>query len=108
MPDKPKTFRMVTRQARPREHRASASDRGYDRTWQKLARAFLDEHPLCVMCLDAGRSVSATQVDHKIPITGKDDPSRLDPRALQALCDSCHSKKTCREDGGGFRPGGKA
>ncbi len=100
MPEKPKPFRPCPAavQRRPRERRESACRRGYDRTWQRLAEAFLQVNPLCRACLDAGRATGATCVDHVRPITGKDDPTRLSWDALQALCASCHSAKTAREN----------
>ena len=75
--------------------RPSASQRGYDATWRKRRLMHLRAHPLCAEC---GRV--ATDVDHIVPLarggTGADDN-------LQSLCHGCHSRKTNREDGGGWR-----
>ncbi len=101
MPEKPKPFRPYPAATlrRPRERRESACRRGYDRTWQRLAEAFLQVNPLCRACLDDGRGpVSATQVDHVIAFDGRNDVRRLDWSNLQALCHSCHSAKTAREN----------
>lgn len=81
-------------------HRGSAHQRGYGATWRKKRRAYLQRNPLCVECLRQGRVKPATDVDHIISRRrgGTDDESNL-----QALCHSCHSRKTNREDGGGWR-----
>jgi hypothetical protein len=36
--------------------------------------------------------------DHVVPITGRDDPRRLDLGNLQTLCDWCHRRKTMKEN----------
>jgi 5-methylcytosine-specific restriction protein A len=71
--------------------RGSAASRGYDARWRRLRLMFLREHPLCALC-----GAPATEVDHIIPIRlgGSNDAANL-----QALCKSCHSAKTAREDG---------
>ena len=50
--------------------RPSAFKRGYGSKWQRVSRAYLRKHPLCVKCLAEGRFVSATVVDHIIPHRG--------------------------------------
>ena len=45
----------------------SADGRGYNRAWQKASKAFLQKHPLCVVCMKEGRYIKATDVDHIIP-----------------------------------------
>ena len=42
----------------------------------------------------------STDVDHIIPIEGQKDPLFFDVENVQALCHSCHSKKTASIDGG--------
>ncbi len=97
MPMKPRTFRPFPGPAAP--PRLSAHRRGYGRRWEKLARCFLAANPLCVDPFGdhAGRVVPAECVDHIVPRArgGTDDLSNL-----QALCARCHSKKTCKYDGG--------
>jgi 5-methylcytosine-specific restriction protein A len=94
----------MARAPRPRgrsrvDHRRSASQRGYDGEWNKLARSYRREHPLCEHCLRGGRTTAASLVDHVIPIRGPHDPRRLDWGNLQSLCRSCHTLKTGRERG---------
>jgi 5-methylcytosine-specific restriction protein A len=70
--------------------RPSASSQGYGVDWRKLRAAFLAEHPTCVIC-----GAPAIVADHVIPkAAGGDD----DWSNLQALCRSCHGKKTATEN----------
>ena len=62
--------------------------------WRRARLVFLARHPLCVDC---GRG--ATVVDHRDPHRG--DPAVFwDSRRWQALCASCHGRKTAAQDGG--------
>ncbi len=59
--------------------------------------ARLRRHPLCVRCKAQGRFTAATVVDHIIPHRG--DPHLMwDESNWQALCKSCHDRKTWTED----------
>ncbi|WP_340004435.1 HNH endonuclease [Paenibacillus sp. FSL K6-0276] len=80
-------------------YRGTASQRGYDSQWRKVRLGFLRKHPLCVHCLVAGKVVAATVVDHIKPHKG-DKVLFWDRANWQALCASCHSIKTVKEDGG--------
>ena len=82
------------RRARMVEHderRGTAAQRGYDATWRRLRASFLARNPLCAACERNGRVVVATDVDHIVPKRrgGSDHDENL-----QALCHSCHSRKT--------------
>lgn len=87
----------VRRSTRPTA-RASPSRRGYDRRWQRQRVMFLARHPLCVNCEKEGRVTAATEVDHVVPLAqgGTNDDDNL-----QALCHSCHSRKTATDQGWG-------
>lgn len=74
--------------------RGTSAQRGYGRRWQRLRLMFLRANPLCVMCQEEGRVTAATDVDH---ILAKRDGGGDDWENLQALCHSCHSRKTARE-----------
>lgn len=82
---------------KPTYERASAYARGYTKRWQQEREVFLEAHPLCEECMKHGLYVKATDVDHITPHRG-DESLFWDVNNLQALCHSCHSKKTARED----------
>ena len=81
-----------------RHHRVCAARRGYDRTWKKLRMMKLGKDP---MCETPGCVSPATHVDHIIAIK-RGGSNRM--ANLQSLCQSCHSRKTCIEDGGFGHP----
>lgn len=73
---------------RPVDDRPSAAARGYDAKWRMTRARFLKRNPACVECGD-----KATDVDHIKP---RADGGTDEWTNLQALCHSCHSKKTRR------------
>ena len=74
--------------------RQTAHQRGYDHHWQRAARAFLAQHPICVTCHRL-----AEAVDHITPHKG-DRSLFWDMANWQPLCQRCHNTKTATEDGG--------
>lgn len=94
--------RMQAEQERHRE-RMNSYQRGYNKSWQKASRAFLQAHPLCAgpdsRCAERGKRTPSTEVDHIVPHRGS---LRVfwNQDNWQALCHVCHSSKTAREDGG--------
>lgn len=76
--------------------RPSSHARGYTRQWGSLRRVCIACNPLCVHCKADGRTVAAQEVDHIVPLS---KGGTHDEYNLQALCKSCHSKKTVVEDG---------
>jgi len=76
----------------------SRQARGYGADWERLRDWFLrqPENVLCRSCEAAGRVTLAQEVDHVVAFERPDDPKRLDPSNLQALCRRCHRKKTGR------------
>ena len=58
----------------------------------------LHQHPVCGACEQHGRVVTAVVADHVTPL--KDGGARFDTANLQALCVSCHNRKTARETAG--------
>ncbi len=67
-----------------------------DPRWRRARREFLRLHPLCVDCAELGVVRAATEVDHKERHLG--NAARFWDRSnWQALCKSCHSRKTARE-----------
>ena len=112
MPTRPKTHlqrmradgllieaRVDAKAAAPDPPRESPSRRGYGRAWQRARQRYLGRHPLCVECHAHGQAEAATTVDHLVPHKG-DKALFWDKGNWQALCTSCHSRKTAREDGG--------
>jgi 5-methylcytosine-specific restriction enzyme A len=83
------------------DSRLSYADRpgGPGRYWSANRARFLTAHPFCEHC-----GMAATDVDHRVArVRGGSDawPN------LQALCHSCHSRKTAQSDGAfGNRVGG--
>lgn len=104
MPNRPAIFhpKGPKKAARPSydTRRGSAHRRGYNRNWEAFSEWYRSQHPFCVMCEADGNLVAAECVDHKIPVTGPDDPSFFLEEAVQSLCWSCHSVKTSKQDGG--------
>lgn len=74
------------------DNRASASHRGYDAKWSRLARMYGAEHPLCEDCLLAGKTVAKDLVDHVKPIATHPH-LRLVWDNLRSLCKPCHERK---------------
>jgi 5-methylcytosine-specific restriction protein A len=69
----------------------------YDSRWQRYRRAYLAKHPFCVECKKYGIVTEATEVDHVRDHKG-DLKLFWDAGNHQALCKSCHSRKTIREN----------
>lgn len=68
--------------------------------WKRESRAFLRDHPLCVMCPDKSKR-GATIVDHVTPHRG--DPDLFwNQDNWQALCRSHHSRSAQQQDIRGF------
>lgn len=64
-------------------------------TWRNLRLTYLMENPLCKVCLERGKYISATEVHHIIPISkGKDIQAKqrlgFDITNLKGLCTECH------------------
>lgn len=98
MPTAPKRRRPLKPPGRRRELRPSSSARGYGRRWQKYSRGFLAANPFCRICNAAGRVSASEATDHIEPISGPSDPLFWSPANHQALCWSCHSRKTATEN----------
>jgi 5-methylcytosine-specific restriction enzyme A len=66
--------------------------------WKKLRKQFLQEHPLCEECKAKGVIKAATVVDH-IEAHKGDGELFWNQNNWQALCKSCHDRKTAKSDG---------
>lgn len=76
------------------ENRPNSGARGYGSRWQKERKEFLEQHHVCVAC-----GKPADTVDHVRPHKG-DATLMWDRSNWQAMCWSCHSRKTATEDSG--------
>jgi 5-methylcytosine-specific restriction enzyme A len=74
----------------PGTSRPAFGPRLYDARWQRYRLRFLRQNPLCVRCLEAGRTTAANTVDH---IEAHRGSTALfwDPTNHQSLCSTCHS-----------------
>ncbi|WP_141434394.1 HNH endonuclease [Bacillus sp. 03113] len=78
------------------QNRGTSAQRGYGARWRKYSQWFRKKNPICVSC----RSAPSAHTDHITAVSGPNDPLFWDPTNHQALCHSCHSRKTVKEDGG--------
>lgn len=82
------------------QQRGTSAQRGYDADWRRVRLRHLQQHPLCLFCEADGRITPATDVDHIVSIAEAPE-YRLDPTNLRSLCQSCHSRRTARDQGFG-------
>ncbi|MEK6684620.1 MAG: HNH endonuclease [Nitrospirota bacterium] len=74
------------------DERPSPSKRGYDTHWRHLRANFLRKFPACIVC-----GAPATDVDHIMALAAGGSHHSDN---LQALCKSCHARKTAMHDRG--------
>lgn len=65
------------------------------RQWRKLRQMVLHKQPICLMCEQKNRYTTANTIDHILPINKGGAIWSMDN--LQALCSSCHNKKSARD-----------
>lgn len=98
MPTSPKVFGHSEKRnkltATRYDLRGTKQERGYGGPWEALSKMKRAENPICEVC----NNEPASAVDHIVPITGPDDPGRLDWRNLQSICNQCHAIKTHRDN----------
>ena len=98
MPEAAKTF-TLSEKATGKAHLLREPDyqSRYDRDWERFRAWYASVHP--PICVECNRSLPSPQMhlDHITPLTGADDPTRLDESAVQWLCASCHRRKTNAE-----------
>lgn len=98
MPTGPQTRRPLSSASIRREQRPNANARGYGRRWQTYSKDYLARNPFCVSCSARGNVKASEATDHIQPITGPNDPHFWTPTNHQALCWTCHSRKTATEN----------
>lgn len=64
--------------------------------WKRLSKLKRSMNPLCEICLADNIAVPSTEVDHIKPIDTNPHLA-YDLNNLQALCHSCHMKKTHKD-----------
>lgn len=77
------------RQKYNKYERSPDSNSKYGRRWREIREEYRSEHPLCEMCLKAGRYVPMDEVHHIIPVRAG---GTNDKNNLMSLCHSCHQK----------------
>src|SRR5262245_16224840 len=92
MPTRPNTSRPTHPPARGAGGPASARLRGYTPQWDRAARLFLAQHPLCYYCGLLGRVEAAEHVDHYNPAEPR-SPEFFDPANLRPACAHHNSQK---------------
>jgi 5-methylcytosine-specific restriction endonuclease McrA len=96
MPARPKLFRARHAPAPSQQvkeydgRRGSARRRGYSAAWDRGAKAYKAEHPLCLGCEAIGRIKAASTVDHVVPHKGEAGLF-WDSANWQAVCDWHHN-----------------
>ena len=64
--------------------------------WRYVLRPLkLQRTPFCELCMNDDRLTEAKEIDHIKPISQGGEPFDIDN--LQALCTSCHAKKSALE-----------
>lgn len=80
--------------------RGTASQRGYNKRWERTRRAYLGQYPMC----ECGCGRIATVVHH-LDGQGPNGPRGHDPTNLQALAKVCHDRVTAQQQPGGWHKG---
>ncbi|MBD2792030.1 HNH endonuclease signature motif containing protein [Xenorhabdus szentirmaii] len=80
------------------KQRGTRTQRGYSNRWGRYRLYYLKVNPLCVHCLPQGIYTPAIIVDHIIPIQGDADVLFWPASNHQALCQTCHNRKTVQTD----------
>ena len=62
------------------------------RQWRAISKNHKQRNPLCIICLQEGKTVSVDICDHIISIDK--GGSKLDPNNLQSLCSHHHNQKS--------------
>lgn len=96
MPKRPPSIKPARRRHVQADHdfnRGSAAARGYDAAHRRWRLAILRRDPLCVLCLEQGRTSPATVADHVVPIA-IDATRRLALDNGRGLCVACHGAVT--------------
>ncbi len=85
--------------------RGTRHERGYNALWERTRAAYLKDHPVCecddCAALPYEQRPLATDVDH-VDGLGPNGPRGHDPANLRALLHAHHSRRTARDQPGGW------
>ena len=76
----------------------------HDKRWVKGRLRYLVDNPLCVYCLQVGKTTRANIVDHIERHMG-DERRFFDTGNWQPLCKRCHDSVKAREEARGYAVG---
>lgn len=99
MPYRARVLKPLNWQPKQPKLRPKPRDAGYDRDHRAWRKQVLALYPICVDC----RQAPSSHADHVIPIRVRPE-LRLDVRNGIGRCHSCHSRVTCKFDGGFGNP----
>jgi len=63
--------------------------RRYGRAWKRIRDRYVQQHPLCELCLEKGILIPTEEVHHKVPLA---EGGTHDQSNLISLCKSCHAR----------------
>lgn len=94
MPTKPKPFKTFSK---PKKERWSKNNDTFYHTtrWRKKRIEILKRDPLCVVCLEAGKTTLSVVVDHDKPVS--QGGAIWDNSNLKGMCTPCHNSKSSNE-----------
>lgn len=95
MPWKPPRHRPYQNRKEPR---LNAHQRGYDRKHRNMREQELRDQPLCVYCLERGKTAAADVIDHITAMAR--GGAALDAENRQPLCRMCNAVKAATADKG--------
>ena len=76
----------------------------YNAKWARMSKAYRRLHPLCVYCLQFGKTTAAEVVDHIEPHNGTVGLF-WDQSNWQPLCKACHDSVKAKEEARGYAVG---
>ena len=81
--------RIEERRKYDRYERSPDINKKYGHAWRRIRDRYAASHPLCEMCLKAGRLTPVQEVHHILPVS-QGGTHAMDN--LMSLCQSCHTK----------------
>ena len=90
MPTSHSEMMMARRRRLAQSKRPTPDKLGYGSRWKRLRLMVLARNPMCQIC----KTKPSEHVDH---IVAKADGGDDSMKNLQGLCQSCHSRKTAKE-----------